>query len=76
MRRRLASVVLLAALLGGSALLSGCQTVEAWQKGNLAEYAMRPDSDPLEDVMSAHVQFSREGATGGEGVGGGGCGCN
>lgn len=50
--------------------------MEPWQKGNLSEYAMRPDNDPLEDVMTAHVQFSREATTGGEGVGGGGCGCN
>ncbi|MBK1880586.1 DUF4266 domain-containing protein [Pelagicoccus mobilis] len=57
-------------------LLSGCETVQPWEKGNLADYTMRDDRDELESVMTAHVTFSREASTGGEGVGGGGCGCN
>mgnify|MGYP002635313816 FL=1 len=57
-------------------LLQGCTTVEPWQKGNLADYSMRDDRDPLAGVMSSHIQFSREASSGGEGVGGGGCGCN
>lgn len=56
--------------------LSGCETVEPWQKGNLADYTMQSDRDALEGVMSSHVTFSREATSGGEGVGGGGCGCN
>lgn len=60
----------------GSLLLTGCQTVEPWQKGNLADYTMQSDRDELEGVMAAHVTFSREASSGGEGVGGGGCGCN
>ncbi len=56
--------------------LSGCQSTEPWQKGNLADYTMRSDRDELESVMSAHIYFSREATTGGDGVGGGGCGCN
>jgi len=57
-------------------LFSGCETVQPWEKGNLADYTMRDDRDSLENVMTAHVTFSREASTGGEGVGGGGCGCN
>ncbi len=57
-------------------LLTGCATVEPWQKGNLADYTMRSDRDELASVMTSHIQFSREATTGGEGVGGGGCGCN
>lgn len=60
----------------GCLLLAGCETVEPWQKGNLADYTMQSDRDDLEGVMSAHVVFSREASSGGEGVGGGGCGCN
>lgn len=60
----------------GLLLFSGCATVEPYQKGNLADYTMRDDRDELSSVMSAHIQFSREATTGGEGVGGGGCGCN
>lgn len=54
----------------------GCATVEPYQKGNLSDYTMRSDRDELASVMTSHIQFSREATTGGEGVGGGGCGCN
>ena len=71
-RRGLVVLAAVGALLG----LTGCQTVEPWQKGNLADATMRDDLDTLEGVMDAHVYFSREATTGGDGVGGGGCGCN
>ncbi|MDQ8199664.1 DUF4266 domain-containing protein [Pelagicoccus enzymogenes] len=79
MKKGQAAAVRMVVLVGvslGALLMSGCQSVEAWQKGNLAEYGMRSDRDELEGVMTAHVTFSREASTGGEGVGGGGCGCN
>ena len=57
-------------------VFGGCSTVEPWQKGNLGDYSMRDDRDPLAGVMVSHIQFSREASSGGEGVGGGGCGCN
>lgn len=66
----------MAALLALGLLFVGCQTVEPYQKGNLASYSMRADRDALEGVMSNHITFSREASSGGEGVGGGGCGCN
>ena len=56
--------------------LTGCATIEPWEKGNLADYTMKSDRDELSSVMTSHIQFSREASTGGEGVGGGGCGCN
>jgi hypothetical protein len=56
--------------------LTGCRHVEPWERGNLAEYVMRADRDPLGDQAGEHMWFSRESATGGAGVGGGGCGCN
>lgn len=61
-----------------SALLfgSGCANVKPWQRGKLADYTMRADRDPLSVMFSEHMWFSREGASGGRGVGGGGCGCN
>ncbi len=55
---------------------SGCQAVKPWQRGTLADYTMQADRDPLGDAQSQHIFFSREMATGGKGVGGGGCGCN
>lgn len=55
---------------------TGCQHVKPWQRGTLADYTMRADRDPVGDTQSEHVFFSREAASGGRGVGGGGCGCN
>ncbi len=55
---------------------SGCVRVKPWQRGTLSDYTMRPDRDPLADGAYEHIQFTREAASGGRGVGGGGCGCN
>jgi hypothetical protein len=65
-------------LLAAAGLLAcaGCAAVKPWQRGTLADYTMRPDRDPLDDLFRQHVYFTREGAAGGRGVGGGGCGCN
>ena len=54
----------------------GCQSVNPWQRGTLADYTMRADRDPLGNAQNEHILFSREMASGGKGVGGGGCGCN
>lgn len=59
--------------LGG---LTGCAQVKPWQRGALAEWNMRADRDPVGQALTEHMYFSREAATGGRGVGGGGCGCN
>jgi hypothetical protein len=56
--------------------LAGCTTVQPWQKGNLAKTEMMFDADPLQSRFEQHIYFSKEGASGGYGVGGGGCGCN
>jgi hypothetical protein len=37
---------------------------------------MSPERDPLGDAMSDHMYYSRETSHGGNGIGGGGCGCN
>jgi hypothetical protein len=64
------------ALALAAASLTGCVNVKPWQRGTLADYTMRGDRDPLGDMIDEHVFFSREAASGGRGVGGGGCGCN
>ena len=60
--------------------LAGCsviQPVQPWEKGNLAKPEMTiQGNDPLGVKFSEHVYYSREAASGGSGVGGGGCGCN
>lgn len=66
-------------LLAGVAALAGCQAlprVEAWEKGTLSRPAMRFDADRIDAAFTDHVYTSKEGALGGRGVGGGGCGCN
>jgi len=55
---------------------SGCANVKPWQREHLADYTMRADRDPLGTTLAEHIWFSREEASGGRGVGGGGCGCN
>ena len=74
--RRNPRLVALAILAGVALAGTGCATVEPWERGNLADYTMRADRDPLVGSMTEHIYFSREASSGGRGVGGGGCGCN
>ena len=65
--------------LGCAWLCTGCVTLEpvaAWQKHHLARPDMSFDDSRLERGFSDHIYFSKEAASGGSGVGGGGCGCN
>jgi hypothetical protein len=70
-------------LAGGSMLalltmsgLSGCSSVQPWEKQNLAKPEMTFEGDPLDTGYTEHMYSSKEGSSGGAGVGGGGCGCN
>ena len=61
------------------ALLTGCamvKPVQPWEKGVLARGDMLLEGDALEGRFNEHIYASREAASGGNGVGGGGCGCN
>jgi uncharacterized protein (TIGR03382 family) len=68
-RRRRALALLLV-------LATGCTHVKAHQRGTLAKRNMQFAPDPTEDELDLHMQQSREGAAGGYGSSGGGCGCN
>jgi hypothetical protein len=57
-------------------LLVGCQAVQPWERGALADRTMSPGRDPLADAQREHIFFSREAHAGGKAAGGGGCGCN
>ncbi|MBF0219849.1 MAG: DUF4266 domain-containing protein [Gammaproteobacteria bacterium] len=59
-------------------LVSGCtlEEVKPWQRNLLAKESMQLIADPSEQLLNQHLYFSKEAASGGEGVGGGGCGCN
>jgi hypothetical protein len=68
--------ILFALVLAAGFTVTGCTTTQPWERGTLADYTMRGDRDKLAGPMTEHVYFSREAASGGQGVGGGGCGCN
>jgi Domain of unknown function (DUF4266) len=65
------AVVLLAALGG-----CGRWAVRPNEKEHLADRTMRFDVDEQEAFSNDHILDNREGAAGGGGTAGGGCGCN
>jgi hypothetical protein len=62
-------------LVGVGIGLSGCATVEPWQRARLANPCMVFDSNGGQLAFDTHWQTAREGAAGGFGIQGGGCGC-
>lgn len=72
---------LIFALLG-LALFSSCgatpqlSRVKPWQRAHLAKPTMDPEHAGMAPMVTEHIYFSREASHGGDGVGGGGCGCN
>jgi len=56
--------------------VSACQTVAPWEREILAKDEMAWAEDPLAEALDQQVYFSKEGASGGLGAAGGGCGCN
>ena len=67
-------------LLAGALLVGGCSiskwTVKPHQRELLADKIMQLDADQQERAAEEHVLANREGAIGGTGTSGGGCGCN
>ena len=72
--RVITTILLLVGLCGAAAC--GRQAVRASEKQFLADQIMVFDEDPHEASATDHVRTNREGAAGGHGAGGGGCGCN
>lgn len=52
------------------------EDVKPWEKDVLAQQAMQFPQDKMFSFSDNHIFFSKEASTGGDGVGGGGCGCN
>jgi hypothetical protein len=50
--------------------------VKPYQRVHLSDRIMRTDADKLGRAADQHVLGTREGAFGGNGTTGGGCGCN
>ena len=69
--------LMMLALLAG---ISGCSGIEPWvkpyERDRLADPIMFLDPNPVSSAYMQHVYDAREGARGGEGNAGGGCGCN
>ncbi|TYL46633.1 DUF4266 domain-containing protein [Marinomonas sp. IMCC 4694] len=65
-------------LLALPIILSGCSDVgvKPWERDILAQQEMNLISDPIESSLNDHIYFSKEASSGGQGFGGGGCGCN
>lgn len=74
---RISRVFLAVLLIAG---LGACGSVEPWvkpyERDRLADPIMFLDADPVSSAYIYHVYEAREGARGGEGTAGGGCGCN
>ena len=70
-------ILLALAVMAG---VSACGNIEPWvkpyERDKLADPIMALDGDPVSTAYIQHVYEAREGAKGGEGAAGGGCGCN
>ena len=56
--------------------MTAIEEVKPWQRDVLAKESMQLPPDSLHKYTDEHIYFSKEGSTGGDSVGGGGCGCN
>ena len=65
----------LLALLVIFGLVSGCAQVSLTQRGTLAKDEMQWEADPSIAALAEHAYTSKEAASGGRAIGGGGCGC-
>lgn len=74
--RRVGSAVLLALLALVALGACGKNAVRASEKEFLADQTMVFDSNGQEAGADEHILSNREGAAGGRGTSGGGCGCN
>lgn len=72
--------LLIPALLLTTVVLGGCSPIQPWvkpyEREKLADPIMALDRDPVSSSYLDHVFELREGARGGQGSAGGGCGCN
>ncbi len=75
--KRMGRFLLLLTVLSG---VAGCSNFEPWvkpyERDRLADPIMALDIHPVSSSYLMHVYEAREGARGGEGAAGGGCGCN
>ena len=73
------SIILICLLTSACSTLKNMsvgEEVKPWEKDILAQQAMQFPQDKMFSFSDEHIFFSKEASTGGNGVGGGGCGCN
>lgn len=74
--KRLTALAILTAM---AVVLGGCGVkpwVKPYERAHLADPIMSWNRDPVAQAYIDHVYDAREGARGGLGASGGGCGCN
>ena len=71
---RIVTLAVLGLLAGGS--VTACATVAPQQRAILADPTMQFDGESKHEAGLRHAIENREGSMGGNGVAGGGCGCN
>ena len=76
--RKLKRIATVAGLVAAASAQAGCSVlgVQPWDRDVLARDDMQLVSDPVELSLDEHIYFSKEASSGGQGFGGGGCGCN
>lgn len=74
--RAFAFLVRLVTLSTLGVLAAGCATVAPQQRAILADPTMQFDAESKHEAGLRHAIENREGSMGGNGVAGGGCGCN
>jgi hypothetical protein len=78
--KRLARRLVLLGLVAAAVVSNGCSvskwTVRPHQRELLADKIMSLDAIGQEQAAEQHILENREGAVGGSGTSGGGCGCN
>ena len=75
MKKTSTSILKYLLLLGALPTLIGCANVSVTQRAVLARPDMQLDFDGARGKIAEHSYASKEAASGGRGVGGGGCGC-
>ena len=73
MSRSVLSVLAVAAV---TLALSGCESVQPWERGRLARPEMQLDPNVLLTGLYEQVYDSKEASSGGTRTAGAGCGCN
>ena len=69
-------LALLASSCSTTQNMSVKEKVKPWEKDILAQQSMQFPQDEMFSYSDDHIFFSKEASTGGNSVGGGGCGCN